>query len=58
MSQIAISGSIEMDRLYEMPFAKLGDPDTLFDNADQIDRLLEIVQRFGPQPQSQTSSKM
>lgn len=46
--QIARSGSIELDSLYEMPFANLGDPDTVFDNEDQIDRLLEIVQSFGP----------
>ena len=49
--QIAKSGSIELDSLYEMPFAKLGDPDSVFDNDDQIDRLLEIVQSFGRQPQ-------
>lgn len=48
--QIAKSGAIELDSLYEMPFAKLGDPDTVFDNDDQIDRLLEIVQSFGHQP--------
>jgi type I restriction enzyme R subunit len=48
--QIARSGAIELDQLYEMPFAKLGDPDTVFDNDDQIDRLLEIVQSFGQQP--------
>lgn len=50
--QIAKSGAIELDNLYEMPFAKLGDPDSLFDNDDQIDRLLGIVQSFGRQPQA------
>jgi type I restriction enzyme R subunit len=49
--QIARSGAIELESLYEMPFASLGDPDTVFDNDDQIDRLLEIVQSFGHQPQ-------
>ena len=48
--QIAKSGAIELDSLYEMPFAKLGDPDTVFDSEEQIDRLLEIVQTFGQQP--------
>lgn len=49
--QIARSGAIELENLYEMPFASLGDPDTVFDSDDQIDRLLEIVQSFGHQPQ-------
>jgi type I restriction enzyme R subunit len=53
--QIARSGAIELDSLYEMPFASLGDPDTVFDNDDQIDRLLEIVQSFGHQPQPMES---
>ncbi len=49
--QIAKSGAIELDSLYEMPFAAIGEPDSLFDNDDQIDRLLEIVQSFGRQPE-------
>jgi type I restriction enzyme R subunit len=48
--QIAGSGAIELESLYEMPFAKLGDPDTVFDTEDQIDRLLEIVAGFGRNP--------
>ncbi len=48
--QIAKSGAVELDNLYEMPFAAIGEPDSLFDNDDQIDRLLEIVQSFGQQP--------
>ena len=49
--QIQKSGAIEIDTLYEMPFAALGDLDTLFDTDEQIDRLLDIVQSFGYQPQ-------
>lgn len=48
--QIARSGAIELESLYEMPFVSLGDPDSLFDSDDQIDRLLAIVQSFGRQP--------
>lgn len=48
--QIAKSGAIELEHLYEMPFAKLGDPDSLFNSNDQIDRLLEIVQSSGKTP--------
>ena len=48
--QIAKSGAIELESLYEMPFAKLGDPETVFDSDDQIDRLLEIVASFGKTP--------
>ncbi len=48
--QIAKSGAIELESLYEMPFAKLGDPDSVFDSDDQIDRLLEIVASFGKTP--------
>lgn len=54
--QIAKSGAIELDHLYEMPFAAIGEPDNLFDDADQIDRLLEIVQSFGHQPKEQASN--
>ncbi|MCG7870983.1 MAG: DEAD/DEAH box helicase family protein [Candidatus Thiodiazotropha lotti] len=55
--QIGKSGAIELDSLYEMPFAKLGDPDTVFDNDEQIDRLLDIVQSFGHQPQTSVESE-
>ncbi len=52
--QIAKSGSIELETLYEMPFAALGDPDSLFDSDEQIDTLLHIVTSFGHQPHSST----
>ncbi|MBL3529483.1 MAG: DEAD/DEAH box helicase family protein [gamma proteobacterium endosymbiont of Lamellibrachia anaximandri] len=55
--QIGKSGAIELDSLYEMPFSTLGDPDTVFDNNEQIDRLLEIVENFGHHPQSSTGSE-
>lgn len=48
--QVQKSGAIEINTLYEMPFAALGDVDTLFDNDEQIDQLLDIVQSFGHQP--------
>lgn len=48
--QIQKSGAIEINTLYEMPFAALGDLDTLFDDEEQIDQLLDIVQSFGHQP--------
>ncbi len=53
--QIARSGAIELESLYEMPFASIGDPDSVFDSDDQIDRLLEIVQSFGHQPRPSES---
>lgn len=53
--QITKSGAIELDSLYEMPFAAIGEPDSLFDNDDQIDRLLEIVQSFGHQPKERST---
>lgn len=48
--QIAQSGAIEIDHLYQMPFAALGELDTLFTNEQQIDDLLSIIQSFGKQP--------
>ncbi len=48
--QIAQSGAIEINSLYEMPFAALGELDSLFTNEQQIDDLLAIVQSFGKQP--------
>ncbi len=48
--QIQKSGAIEINSLYEMPFTALGDLETLFDNDQQIDQLLDIVQSFGRQP--------
>lgn len=53
--QIAQSGSIELNNLYEMPFAALGEPDSVFSNAEQIDDLLAIVESFGKQPQQQST---
>lgn len=48
--QIAQSGAIELNSLYEMPFSAVGDLDELFDNDAQIDSLLDIVSSFGPRP--------
>jgi len=47
---IALSGAIEVDSLYGMPFAALGELDNLFTNEQQINDLLAIVQSFGKQP--------
>ncbi|WP_081906203.1 DEAD/DEAH box helicase family protein [Methylobacter tundripaludum] len=47
--QIAQSGAIEVNSLYQMPFAALGELDSLFANK-QIDDLLAIVDSFGKQP--------
>ncbi len=55
--QIGKSGAIELGRLYEMPFTKLGDPDTLFDSDEQIDRLLDIIKSFGPYPKTQAETE-
>lgn len=48
--QIAQSGAIEIDSLYQMPFAAIGELDSLFTNEQQIDDLLTIVASFGKQP--------
>ena len=56
--QIQKSGAIEINNLYEMPFAALGDLDTLFDNDEQIDQLLDIVQSFGHQPKTAEKNKI
>lgn len=48
--QIAQSGAIEINSLYEMPFAAIGDLEELFSNEQQIEQLIEIVQSFGPAP--------
>lgn len=48
--QIAQSGAIEIDNLYEMPFVAVGELDNLFTNEQQIDDLLDIVESFGKQP--------
>jgi type I restriction enzyme R subunit len=48
--QIAQSGAIEINSLYEMPFAAIGELDSLFTNEKQIDDLLSIVESFGKQP--------
>jgi type I restriction enzyme R subunit len=47
--QIAQSGAIEIDSLYEMPFAALGELDSLFAD-EQIDGLQAIVESFGKHP--------
>ncbi|MDO9142337.1 MAG: DEAD/DEAH box helicase family protein [Methylobacter sp.] len=48
--QIAQSGAIEINSLYQMPFAALGGLDQVFTNEQQIDDLLAIVTSFGKQP--------
>jgi type I restriction enzyme R subunit len=48
--QIAQTGAIEINSLYEMPFSAIGELDTLFTNDQQIDDLLSIVESFGKQP--------
>jgi type I restriction enzyme R subunit len=48
--QIAQSGAIEINSLYEMPFAALGELDSLFTSETQIDELLSIVRSFGENP--------
>ncbi|MCC1498002.1 DEAD/DEAH box helicase family protein [Alcanivorax sp. 1008] len=48
--QIAQSGAIEIDNLYEMPFAAIGEPDDLFGEEEQIGALLKIVESFGVVP--------
>jgi len=53
--QIAQSGAIELERLYEMPFAAVGDLDELFDNEQQIEQLIAIVQSFGRAQQTDTT---
>jgi type I restriction enzyme R subunit len=47
--QIAQSGAIEINSLYQMPFAALGELDSLFAN-EQIDGLQAIVESFGKHP--------
>jgi hypothetical protein len=46
----AKSSAIELGKLYEMPTAKLCEPDTLFHSADQFDRLLEAMRGFSSTP--------
>jgi type I restriction enzyme, R subunit len=53
--QIAQSGSIELDKLYEMPFVALGDLDALFDDEHQIESLLAIVKSFDSDPSRKES---
>jgi type I restriction enzyme R subunit len=48
--QIAQSGAIEINSLYEMPFAALGELESLFTNEQQLDDLVSIVESFGRQP--------
>jgi type I restriction enzyme, R subunit len=50
--QIAKSGSLEIERLYEMPFAAIGDVETLFDDSKQVDDLFSIIESFGHQPEA------
>jgi len=55
--QIGKTGAIELDNLYQMPLAALGDPDSLFQNDEQVNQLIEIVQSFGLPPQLQAAIK-
>ena len=52
--QIAQSGAIEVKSLYEMPFAAIGNLEELFDNEQQIEQLIAIVNKFGPSPNFRT----
>lgn len=54
--QIAKSGAIEIDSLYEGTFAAIGDLDTLFTDEQQIDDLVSIIATFGKKPQPQDST--
>ena len=54
--QIAQSGAIELKSLYEMPFAAVGDLDQLFGNEQQIEKIIAIVQSFGPTPQADSGA--
>ncbi|MCD2449359.1 DEAD/DEAH box helicase family protein [Methylicorpusculum oleiharenae] len=53
--QIAQSGAIEIDHLYQMPFTTIGELDSLFTSETQIDELLSIVRSFGKQPTPPTT---
>jgi type I restriction enzyme, R subunit len=53
--QIAQSGAIEIDHLYQMPFTRIGELDSLFTSKTQIDELLSIVRSFGKQPTPPTT---
>ncbi len=46
--QIAQSGAIELERLYEMPFAAIGDLEEVFSDEQQIEQLIALVSSFGP----------
>lgn len=48
--QIGKYGAIEIDSLYEMPFAAVGELDSLFNNEKQIDELISVVKSFGHTP--------
>ncbi len=53
--QIARSGAIEINSLYEMPFSAIGDLDSIFNNEQQVDELLGIIASFGQQPSSSSN---
>jgi type I restriction enzyme R subunit len=48
--QIAQSGAIEINSLYDMPYAAIGELDAVFTNDQQIDDLLSIIASFGKKP--------
>ena len=55
--QIAQSGAIEINNLYEMPFAALGELDSLFTNEQQIDDLLCDCRKFRQTTDNDHSNK-
>ncbi|MCG7995581.1 MAG: DEAD/DEAH box helicase family protein [Candidatus Thiodiazotropha taylori] len=55
--RIAKSGAVEIDNLYEGTFAAIGDLDALFNNEQQIDELIAIIESFGPQPELQPTTE-
>ncbi len=48
--QIKDCGPLEIDRLYEMPFAAVGEFDSLFDSEQQINDLIAVIKSFGDMP--------
>lgn len=54
--QIAKSGALEVSSLYEGTFAAIGDLDSLFNNEQQVDELIAIVESFGTQPAPQATT--
>lgn len=57
-NHIATYGAIELDRLYEAPFTTVHSEglDGVFDDEEQIDELLTIIQTFKPQAARETAN--